>query len=282
MKTLRKFAQVYIKRRDISDDYAKTLLHRAKALEVFSGSDDIAKILTEENVNGYLADLKEKGKAPATVKGYRGDVLTLWRAAADDDLVEMPRVRRVRQPKVAAPSVDCYTTAEVNQLIAGAHKMEGETGDGIPRNLYWQSIIRMAYETGLRRSDLWLLKRSDIREDGLFSLSMSKTQRRRTGRVRQATLDAIARTFPPERQLIFPWCHAKGTFTMHFYEVVILAGVKRGCFKWLRRSSGSYVEAVSPGNGPKHLGHTSPAVFYRHYDAAMVSSVDQPLPPALD
>lgn len=87
-------------------------------------------------------------------------------------------------------------------------------------------------------------------------------------------LDAIAGQ-PP-----LAWPYDLSHFRRHFGKIVKGAKVNRGTFKWLRRASGSYVEALQPGAGHKHLGHQSAAVFAKHYDARL-GAATLPLPPEL-
>jgi hypothetical protein len=81
-------------------------------------------------------------------------------------------------------------------------------------------------------------------------------------------------------------CHWPGAmsnsnrFCKQFKALVRSAGIEGKTFKFLRRSSGSYVEFALPGSGGKHLGHSSPQVFGAHYDAKLGGHVG-PMPPDL-
>ena len=87
-----------------------------------------------------------------------------------------------------------------------------------------------------------------------------------SGRLHGSTIDALQRlgTDPP-----CAWPRRSEAFCRQFARLVAAAGVRPGTFRWLRRSSGSYVEAEHPGQGHRHLGHSSPEVFRRHYDARL-------------
>lgn len=93
-----------------------------------------------------------------------------------------------------------------------------------------------------------------------------KTGKIATGRLHESTLAALRAT-KQERPVHWP-CH-RNAFQAAFRVLQRRAGVTRGTFRWLRRSSGSYVEAENPGQGHRHLGHSSPEVFRRHYDARL-------------
>jgi integrase len=77
------------------------------------------------------------------------------------------------------------------------------------------------------------------------------------------------------------WPYRPNRFGLHFERIVQAAGIRRGTFKWLRRSSGSYVAANhGEAAGAQHLGHTSLATFRRYYDARLVGR-SRPMPPEL-
>jgi integrase len=275
MMSLSDFARRYVLRRDVSPIYAGTLTRRAIALENFAGESTIARVLVEEIVNAFLASLERI--SAWTVKGYRGDILSLWNAAADEDLVPYPVPRRIRRPRVPALIVDCYDIEEARALVAAAEVMAGHYNSGIPRKLYWEAAIRLAWATGLRRGDVWAFRRDAVRSDLTMRVVQHKTGELVVCRLTPKALIAIDRIGLNQP---LAWHHRAWTFGLHFKEITRASGVNRGTFKFLRRSSGSYVEAIQPGAGHKHLGHADPGVFAKHYDARLGAS-KLPLPPEL-
>lgn len=252
-------AKQYVAERRMSPAHARTLCARSALLSEFS----------IEAINALLLEL-EKSRSEWTCKGWRGDLLTLWRYAAELELAPWPRVRRIRQYRPPAPVVDCFSVVEASRIARHAQTLPGELGDGTPRRLYWPAIIRLAWDTGLRRSDLWRI-RSDALRDGLLTTISGKSGQRTYHTLYSSTLAALLELDRPAGALLLPWPHARRTFVDHFAAIVTDSGVCRGTFRWLRRSSGSYVEAQQPGAGPRHLGHSSPATFYRHYDSRAVA-----------
>jgi hypothetical protein len=89
-----------------------------------------------------------------------------------------------------------------------------------------------------------------------------------------AALDAVGLEEPCR------WMLDPSFFGRHFRAVAKAAGVNRGTFRFLRRSSGSYVELQQPGAGGKHLGHADGRTFGKHYDARL-GDHDLPRPPEL-
>lgn len=273
---LSEFARSYVAGRAISPVYAGTLIRRALAFERFAHEKSICLLLTEQRLNEFLADLAP-GMSTYTLKSYRGDILTLWRAAADDGMCPYPVLRKIRRDRLEALIVECYTEAEARALAHAAAEMRGGLPNGVPKRAYWEAIIRAGWDSGLRRGDLWRLRRNAIRPDGSLLVSQHKTGGIAACRLRESTvaaLDEIGGASP------LAWPYNSWTFGEHFRLIVKAAKVNRGTFRWLRRASGSYVEAAQRGAGYRHLGHASQAIFEKHYDARL-GGTQLPQPPEL-
>lgn len=276
--TLVEFARKYCEVRDISTVYVGTLIRRAAKLQAFAKKSALKQVLTEDNVNGFIRGLVSGKQLSAyTIKSYRGDLMSLWNSAADEGLVDYPQRRRIVGMRMPGLVIDCYTVQEVESLIAAADDFRGLYDTGVPRHLYWGGIVRFAFETGLRRGDCWLFDRGLIRADGSFRIVQSKTGKPLQRMVRPLTVELMDKIGVPKP---FAWPLSGWAFGGHFKLLTDVSGVKRGTFKWLRRASGSYVEAVMPGAGSKALGHTDLNVFAAHYDA-QIGALKVPLPPEI-
>jgi hypothetical protein len=272
MLTLLEFARQYTAIRPVSSSYAATLHARAKALQKFHRRDDITEALTEKSVNAFLQSLHGSSW---TINKYRQDLLAIWRAAADQNLVPYPMARRIRRLPQAELVVECYSTDEARQLLRTAAKLTGTLCNGVHHNRYWPAAIRAAWDSGLRRGDIWEVETKFIRPNGVFRKSQNKTRRLVVCQFRESTVKAIEHAGGS-----LAWPHDEKTFSDQFAFLVKTSGVKRGSFKWLRRASGSYVEMEQPGAGHKHLGHATPQIFNRHYDARLGGHT-LPQPPEL-
>ena len=264
----------YFDTHSVCPDYRATIERRWADLCAFARVRQRRKPLSYDLVNAWLEEIG-RDLSPATIESYRRVVLALWRHAADEGWAEWPMARKIKRVRVPAPSVQCYTHDQACDLIARAAALTGRLADGTSRSDYWTAIIATAWDTGLRRSDLWRVKASQLHGDVLETIS-SKTGQRSYHRLYASTVKRILSLGRANGTPIFAWPHDPKTFSNHFQEIC----QGRGSFKWLRRSSGSYVEAAQPGAGPKHLGHANPATFYRHYDSRAVS-VSSVMPPEL-
>lgn len=270
------FAASWLSRRDVSPGYASTVLARCRRLENHVGRPEIAACCREESLNRLLAQLADN-LAPITVKGWRGDLLTIWRAAADEGLCPYPVTRRIRRVKVPEAVVFCYSADEARAILRAAERLSGGYPDGVGRAAYWSAALRLAWDSGLRRGDVWHFSLDVVDGAGNWRWIQRKTGKLVAGRLHESTvahLRSLRRTVP----CAWP-CHANA-FTNQFRQLVRKSGVGRGTFKWFRRASGSHVESIAPGHGAKHLGHTNEATFRRHYDAG-IAPVDLAQPPEL-
>lgn len=271
------FAAKYVSQRTLSAGYANTLVKRAAQYEQWHGTTDFANLFTEDALNSFLIALDGTG-SPWTVAKWRQDILTLWAAAADDDLCEYPRRRRICKPKRDAPSVECYTPDEVRALVEAAGRLHRCYENGVAKGHYWAALIRFAWDTGLRRGDCWLFERSSLQADGTFRQTQHKTGKPIRRMLRPKTVVAVDKIHSDlPRPLEWPLGN-EWSFGYQFQRIVAAAGLVRGTFKWLRRAAGSEVEAAHPGAGHRALGNTA-QVFNTHYDAQLAGEVL--MPPAL-
>ena len=271
---LTEFARLHFDCRDVSRFYVDTVCRRTAALEKHACESSIDKVLRESVVNSFLGSLT---LSPYTVKGYRGDILTVWNAAADEDLVPYPVRRRIRAVRTPQLIVECFSLEEARQILAAAHRVKGCYPNGVARRHYWDATIRLAWDTGFRLGDILKFRLDAVRADGSVQIVQSKTGRIANAILRETTIGAL-QLIGSDRPCEWPLTASR--FGRHFAAIVKEAKVRKGTFKWLRRASGSYVEAEQPGSGHKHLGHASQDIFDRHYDAKL-GGHNLPQPPEL-
>lgn len=266
------FVATYLNNRPCTNGYGHTLQKRSAKLAAFAGRHELAAVFNEATINAFLASLTNL--SPVTRNRYRANFLALWRAAADGDLVGYPMPRRIRREKVAKRVINCYVENEARALVVAAEHLGGAYPSGVARRQYWPAIIRAAWDTGLRRGDLWRIRQHQIRKDRSLIVVQGKTNSDIVCRLHPSTVRAIQRAGASLEWPLCEWC-----FSAHFQEIVTLSGLCRGTFRWLRRGSGSTIDAKHPGNGHLHLGNTR-AVFEEFYDAKLGASC-KPMPPEL-
>jgi site-specific recombinase XerD len=269
------FVKRFAESRDVSDKYVYRLRLTSRQLATFAGKFSIEDLFSEEVVTSFL---KSRDKlSPFSVRSIRADIVAMWNFAADLDLVAYPRLRRLYRPRCPELLIECYMVDEVRALLTAAGRQHGEYSNGVSKKVYWSAAIRLAWDTGLRRGDIWDFQKSRLEPDGSMRVVQHKTKRIVRIKLRQSTLQALNEIHYDKA---LQWPMEINYFTRHFKKIIRESGVNKGSFKWLRRSSGSYVEMERVGAGAKHLGHTSPLVFERHYDAKLGEHL-LPMPPEL-
>lgn len=262
-------AENYLLSRETTPVYARQIRNRSAELARFAGEHPI----TAAVLNRFLIALAE-GRRPSTVRGYRTSVLSVLRFAGWQP--ETP----VRSIRVLTEPIECFRADEILAQIKTAGKMKGELPNGMTNADFWALAIHAGYGIGVRQADLLSIKKSEIAADGTAILQPSKTRRfNKTLTVR----------FPPAAMILIrrhaheyavPWPHSQEHFRQEFKALLIASGVRRGCWKWLRRSAGTFAELQRAGNGHKLLGN-SPRIFQRHYDASQMIDPRPITPPPL-
>jgi integrase len=222
-----------------------------------------------DRVNDWLDRLRE-GHAPDTVRTQRGNILTLWWWAYREGLVEGPPLR-VRKLRPIRRSPVAWSLEEVRELIHAAERRP-------IRSLWWSSIIRAGYDTGLRLGDLLSLRCGEV--SAVIQIRQSKTGRPVSVRLRQETLAAALRLASNKQpdMLLWPLWGRREVFYREFRKIVRASGIRPGTFRWIRRAAATQLERLGPGLGTVLLGHQSRSTTESWYiDKAQLS--DPPIPP---
>jgi integrase len=272
----------YLVGRDVTENYWKLTQARVRLFIEWYGEDVLISELTCEMVNAWLTAAADSKLSKVTISNYRRAFHAVMHCAymegASD---EAPW--RLKKIKTSRLLVECYSLREIRSLIATAAKLPGFLPNGVKRSDFWQGLLHGAYSTGLRRGDLLAVLRSQIGEDGRATVVQSKTGHVVCVKFSPETRDFIAHMVTPRQfdDRAFPWPFHENALPRQFRALVKLSGVRRGTFKWLRRSAGSHSEAEQRGNGPALLGHRSEAVFRAHYEDPTITKATPIEPPSL-
>jgi hypothetical protein len=143
----------------------------------------------------------------------------------------------------------------------------------LDRAVYFDTLIRTAWDTALRRRDLHRLRHDQIGPDWVDT--QHKTRKAIRARLRPSTLAAIERWGRAPDCVLWPLWGSETVFTDTFNKIVAAAGLEHAPWKTIRKSAGTAAEALAPGHGHELLGNTR-QVFERHYLAAGVVAGPQP------
>lgn len=257
--TLSDFLDVYFSSRVVSADYEALLRGRLKPWY----SLDVTALDTD-TVNRFLVMLARSGLSPYTVLAYRRNILAVLNAAADRDLCGYPNSRRVIRPKLHQLTPEGWT---LEQVVALLHEA---------RDPYWDAVIRVAWDTGLRRGDVLRVHRSQFTTEPI-AYRQHKTKRAVLICCHESTMQSLAK-LPGDTPLA--WRRHRKLWFDAFRRIVTRAGLS-GTFGHLRRSAGSIAESQTPGGGQRKLGHSSSRMFDAFYKVDRLANSVVIMPPEL-
>jgi hypothetical protein len=259
----------------VSNAHIGQLVYAVRGIETFAGRTLCTCDFTPELINAYLRQMKCDGRSDEYRKSRRGNLLTIWDAAADRGMAPEFNRRKIMRIVVRDRLPSAWTLDEVRHLLSVAKLLRG-TFHHVPKRVYWPSYIASAWDTGLRGVDLRSFERTWLRPSVV--IVQKKTGKRIRIQFRQSTLDLIRASFPPDRALIWP-CGCIRTWREEASLIISAAGLE-GTIGRLRHSSGTRVEVDHPGFGHQHLGNGED-VFRRHYFDQSHQEITKPMPTEL-
>lgn len=238
------------------------------------------KDLTDETVSRFLAWMQDEKYSKDTVHRTRARILSVWRDCAMRELAEMPRF--VRKVPKKHPCPIAWTERELELIANRCLTMWGNfRKSGIPRWLYFSTLYFVAFDTGLRRSDLWALRRDCFRADGVIVLpEQQKTGWPHIPQVTLEVLNAIA-LLPGDCPLAWPHKYSTSFYKMWHRYVIKPAGVRPGALHQIRRSGATLI-AKSDGidAARRYLAHRTDSMVW-HYVDRSVAFAPAPMPPRI-
>lgn len=258
----------------VSDGHAAQLRWSLESYMRFCGSDGL-RVLDIDLANRWIDDLRAT-RRPDTVRTQRGNLLTLWWHAYREQLVEEPPLR-IRRLRPIARSPEAWTICEVRRLFDAAQAER-------VRPLFWESLIRCAYDTALRLGDLLALRAGATNlvamPQTVWRITQHKTGIPLAVQLREQTAASLALhgTGLSASDVIWPLWGRRETFYRHFSRLVVSAAIRPGTFKWLRRTAVTQLELVAPGQGTRLAGHLHRSTTEQWYiDRSQL--MPPPLPP---
>jgi integrase len=237
---------------------------------------------TDSAVNSYLGWLKQR-RSPFTVKQRRTSLLVLWKAACELGLVSARpgRVRLIRTPDRV---IETWLPSDIGRMLQHAAGLRGQMASAaVPKSLFWSLWVLLAYDTGLRTSDLFSLECQDVLNlQGRLTIVQRKTKHAVTVHIRPETLDLVRQMAELQAsRFILPRCWRGNNFSHAVRKFLRGAGLQGSATK-MRQTSCTEVDRLRPGAGWVHLGHRTSATTQRWYLNRRRAFDDNPLPPLPD
>jgi integrase len=200
-----------------------------RKLSEFIGKTSTTDDLQLETVNAFLASLKDKGLTGTTIRNYRSAITRIWNTAIEQELAEPYNPRRLRTPKILRRPVKSWTPSQVKILIDASDLLTDRLNCGVCMGSMLAAWIRVGYDTGLRPSDLRLLRWTDVDLDAQTAIvTQHKTHIPHTARLSIQAVMLLLRIETPPRPLVFPL--TKGgmrRLELLLYAVALSLGFRR-------------------------------------------------------
>jgi integrase len=253
-ETLREYLIEYATTRAIDPETVRQYEIAIRLFEQWAGETVRLDQLEELTISAWLRDYGH-GVSQTTVRNKRTMIVALWRNAADDGYIDPPR-RRIRTAKIIVAAPVAWTMEEVVRLRAACRALKRPHKSGLPRSVWWELAVCVAWDSGLRWGDLVRLRVDQVPPHGICVVTQHKTGRLSIFRLAPDTMRLLAHSLAIcPRDLVCPWPASGETFREQVKRLVAKAGIRKGTWKWLRRASGTDVEVQQRGAAAGHLGH---------------------------
>jgi integrase len=226
--------------------------------------------LTTDQIDTYLTQALDKLR-PVTVHRHRRMIQTLVREWQRGGQVNMC-TRPIRRVQYHLPPVRAWSREEMGRLLAVAAQMTGGTRQ-CQYKVLLPTWIRVAFSTGLRRSDLLSIEHGQIRANKI-AVCQSKTGHVHVATLSPAALASIA-ALPKRGPKIFGGLVSGVQIVRAIRRLVKQAGLC-GSGKWLRRSSATYAE-MQGVDAKRQLGHRTDGMKKFYLDEVLLSDHTAPL-----
>lgn len=236
-------ARRFLKDRPVTASHRASVLRAASRIKRFDAGV----------VNAFL-NKRLRERSTITVRTERSIILTLWRWAWENDLVEKPP-KGILRFKSRKPPTQAWTPEQIVAAIKATERHNGRRmRSGAPRGLFLKTWLLLGYESGARMGDNFTFTAENIDGDVLRW-------------VQSKTGDGLAKVLSPEclscvNQMlalspdgsILRWACCRRQAINLMKEHLVACGLP-GTSKWLRRSGATHIEMATPGKASLHLGH---------------------------
>jgi|GEM_PF-6174600 len=183
-----------------------------------------------------------------------------------------------------------YSLAEIGRMLDACALASRPTLRGLPPAVWWQSIILVGYNSGLRTETLLDLKFDWLHQDELgwwLQIPPRSIKKKRHGRpyyLTAAAKAAIDQMRSHGGQLVFPMPHAMSWLSRNRTRLLLRAGLppqRRFGFGGLRKALGTELGKINSTAAKMALGHAGDVTidFYTHR-SVMTEAMDRlPQPP---
>lgn len=230
--------------------------------------------LTASNLADFMLWMKDRGLAAATVNGKRAAILTIWREAARRRLCQKPDMDEVptsvREPKRLPNS---WTIDNIAAIVTECRKLPGRLPSGIPRELWWSSLVLFLYDSGARLSAALEMTPSEI--DLSTCTAILRSESAKTGLEQWVSLSdqtaLLLHDLLRHRQpRVWPWGRCRNELYRTYGNILDRVGLpsdRRSKFHRIRRTTATLLTKHGTLQmAQQALGHTSEKMTLKYVD----------------
>ena len=256
---------------EITSEYAYQLRYAVGRFKRFLKREPTTDDLTADTVNRWLkherdaAEIGDRSRA-----NVRRSMLTLWKRYGEG----MNR-DAIRSVVVTPRNPEAWGYDELEMVAKAAAKLPGRLTNNVPRSLYMSTLLWFAYETGLRRRDLWRFDLNQFDANRRAALTQHKTRRVHVIEITPETEADVRKISQqlrtngdPHWQTPLRWPQSVTMFYYWMRQVRILAGVdpevRNRSLQHIRRTGATEVAAEGM-HAWRFLGHSREGLDRKSY-----------------
>lgn len=271
----------YVNERLLGKSHHSIRLHHIsiRKLGRYLGREAVVGDLNQKTISDYLRyQLEETTLARATVEKDRVQLLAVWRFCARKRwLPVFPEIQSIPVPERVP---DSWSREEMEQIVKACSKFRDKIGE-VNEGLWWETLVRVIYDTAERIGAVLSLRWEDIQQDGWITIraeSRKRKTRDRRYKLRPATLANLERLRESRlagNKVVFVWPYSYGRIWLRFKDVLEVAKLptgRRHKFHKIRRTTASEFEAAG-GNATELLDHQNRRTTLRYLDPRVLKSV---------
>lgn len=282
LQTLADLIDAYDRDRELSPVYIKALRCSARRFEKYLGRPATVGDLRYKMVNRWLQhESEQKRLSPATRAGGRKDIITLWQYSG-----RKLKKAKVRTVKVPRKNPQAWTFEQLDEVATASEKLEGVLSNGVPRAIYFRAIFYFAYETGLRRRDVWSFDFEKFAEQR-SAITQNKTGNVHVVAVTDETMadltviyDLLTVAGDANARIPLRWPDSESQFYYWAKKLRCSAGIDATTHNRVlqhTRRTGATAVALAGGAAWEYLGHTHEGLDRLAYvDAIKTAKVTLP------
>ncbi|WP_436716602.1 hypothetical protein U8335_04115 [Roseiconus lacunae] len=257
--------------KEVSDLYVYQLRYAVKRFEQFLGRSAKVDDLEPQTVNRWLKHERDVAEiSDRSRQNVRTSLLTVWKYS------RRPMNRdQIRGVVVTPKNPEAWHFDELQRVAKAAAELPGQLSNGVDRSVYMSTCLWFAFETGLRRRDIWRFTMSQLGNDGAAVLTQNKTRRVHVVRVTKETADGMRKIWrrlisngDPHSETPLRWPQSISQFYYWMKQTRRLAGIDAGTanrsLQHIRRTGATEVE-LEGSQGYKYLGHSRDGLAQRCY-----------------